>query len=492
MDTPMANTDHESPTLESIPTEVLLHITSYLTTPEYGALRLTSKLIEDSIHTSFAREFFAKKKFMISEFSLQALLDISQSRFAKSLKHVIFGLERLDFTAALRQMTILRPGLELRKNNILRQQLDNIAMLNTSQDVEMLAEVFSNLTNLETVGMRDFNSRSRTRDHPEIEWRSYGVSTFLLETGIALERTAYSTGHLGMNERDLHISRTFLSLLRALGKSNSQAKNFEVILRNCTLQDHAFNIPKHLERAIEPVLGKLRTLFLDISVGFFPLYVNEGNKLSKCPAYLLRKFLSKVPHLEHLRLNVKDRESDQGGELLSWFSKPNTSVSSNGTFAGSNLEPPPPVDLRNLQQLDIGMLSVSPKVLLAIFQKFQATLHTVSLHKVKMLEHDQEKLAEKVNLWAEFFGRLSEYKLKLSAINLSLLSQELTDLEYLDPQRITFNNTSDPQVKRWAGADLQGGLRDFQNDMVVKWTPPRRPIDEDVGSSDGSDSGESD
>lgn len=44
--------------------------------------------------------------------------------------------------------------------------------MNSGQDVDMLTEAFSNLEHLDTVGMRDFNSRTRYRDSPRNEWRS--------------------------------------------------------------------------------------------------------------------------------------------------------------------------------------------------------------------------------------------------------------------------------------------------------------------------------
>jgi hypothetical protein len=79
--------------LLSVPLEVLLQITSHLTTVEYGNLRRTCKQVETVLFSSFSKEFFRKKQFMISEFSLQALVDISKSRFSSVLSHVIMGLE---------------------------------------------------------------------------------------------------------------------------------------------------------------------------------------------------------------------------------------------------------------------------------------------------------------------------------------------------------------------------------------------------------------
>jgi hypothetical protein len=168
--------DSSRPRLVSIPLEVLLQITSNLTTPEYGNLRCTCKHIEATLFNSFSREFFSKRQFMFTEFSLQALVDISKSRLALCLTHVIFGLERpslKNFTPPTSHMaTNPQSNFRVKNNRLLQEYIDHMSLINTGQDVEMLAEAFSNLANLETIGMRDFNSRSRNRDYPNTEWKS--------------------------------------------------------------------------------------------------------------------------------------------------------------------------------------------------------------------------------------------------------------------------------------------------------------------------------
>lgn len=184
MATQAAPGDSNRPRLTTIPLEVLLQITSNLTTPEYGNLRLTCKQLEETVFTSFAREFFTKRQFMFTEFSLQALVDISKSRLSSCLNHVIFGLERPSLRHHIQMPFGANPQLQTTllktKSNRSRQEyVDHMSLLSTGQDVEMLAEAFSNLSNLETVGIRDFYSRSRYRDYPNIEWKSmYPVSDF--------------------------------------------------------------------------------------------------------------------------------------------------------------------------------------------------------------------------------------------------------------------------------------------------------------------------
>jgi hypothetical protein len=167
--------DNNRPRLISIPLEVLLQITSNLTTPEYGNLRCTCKHIEATLFNSFSQEFFTKRKFMFTEFSLQALVDISKSRLSSCLSHVIFGLERpflRPFPITSQIVADPQSNMRVKNNRLLQEYVDHMSLINTGQDVEMLAEAFSNLGSLETIGMRDFNSRSRNRDHPNTEWKS--------------------------------------------------------------------------------------------------------------------------------------------------------------------------------------------------------------------------------------------------------------------------------------------------------------------------------
>jgi hypothetical protein len=292
------------------------------------------------------------------------------------------------------------------------------------------------------------------------------MSTFQTEYGMSLERT------LATPPDNENTCRIFLNLLRALGKAKSRAKEFQVILRHSCLQDYVFYLPRHTDYLVGPALANLSTLFLDLGATQGP-FMDLENQASECPAYYLRKFLAKSPKLEHLRLNFRSfrvtRANLNGAnEFLSWLAK---STVSGGAYkvvpTASGLETPPPVELTLLRQLDIGMATVSPEMLLSLMQKFQASLCTISLHKVILLDHDSEKVTDKVNLWSKVFSEISKLSLKLTAMNLSLLSQELTDRK--GPQYLSFNNSRDRKVRKWSGVDVQSGLRDIQADMEIDW-----------------------
>jgi hypothetical protein len=105
---------------------------------------------------------------MLTEFSLQALVNISKSRLSPSLRHVIFGLER----PAMRPSHLGQTTEYIKENRARLEYLGHMSLLYTNRDVEMLTETFSNLSNLATVGIRDFYSHSRNRDSPLTAWKS--------------------------------------------------------------------------------------------------------------------------------------------------------------------------------------------------------------------------------------------------------------------------------------------------------------------------------
>jgi len=160
-----------SPILK-VPLEVLLHITSSLTTPEYGSFRRTCKTIETCLFSSFALEFFTKRKFMFTEFSLQTLVDISKSRFSSHITHVIFGLERPQLLHTPPRSDIAHLSVQdcVNYNYTLLTASGTRPFILAGRDIELLAEAFVSLSNLKTIGVRDFNSRSRYRDFPSVQW----------------------------------------------------------------------------------------------------------------------------------------------------------------------------------------------------------------------------------------------------------------------------------------------------------------------------------
>jgi hypothetical protein len=276
----------------------------------------------------------------------------------------------------------------------------------------------------------------------------------------------------------------FLNLLRALGKAGSQPKHFEAILRTSSVHDNAFNIPKYVESTVQPVLSNLQTLLLDIDAEFPPADVDVDDIPTICPNYFLRIFLARLPELEHLRLNFRFYHGEATSNLLSWLAKPVSTATTNIPTRTGLLMSPPPIEFTKLRQLDIGMITVEPQILLAIIQKHRATLRTISLHKVSLLQIDSGKSRD--NLWAKFFSQLAKLDLKLSAINMSLLAQEQPRMQRV--RYIAFKDSRDPGSRNWGGTDVQSGLRDF----VANVTVAGLNHDTDSSHSGGSDEDNSD
>lgn len=284
------------------------------------------------------------------------------------------------------------------------------------------------------------------------------------------------------------LSRVFLSLLRSLGKAGSRPKNFEVILRESSLYDHAFNLPKYVHALVQPVLDNLCTLLLDLNAEFVPAYVNIDNIPTECPNYLLRTFLSRLPRLEHLRLNFRFFRGEETSNLLSWLSKPVSAGTPSTAQGASLLESPQPIEFAKLRQLDIGMVTVEPRILVDIIQKHRVTMRSISLHKVSLLQTGLTK-PPRENLWAKFFGQLSKLNLKLINMRMSLLSQKSEGRQGFQP--ITFKDSRDPKSREWGGTDVQSCLRDFVANVVVNGpdhdTESSRSVDSEEVNSDGKE-----
>lgn len=144
--------------LTSIPLELLVIISSQLSTPDLGSLRRTCKYVERSLYDSFAREFFSKKQFMLTRPSLQALIDISNHpTLSKQVNHVIIGLDRYGYPTS---GTSFRDYAAYQRYS--QGHADQTLLSNTGLHREMLTEAFQNLPNL---GKYSISAKSTQHRH---------------------------------------------------------------------------------------------------------------------------------------------------------------------------------------------------------------------------------------------------------------------------------------------------------------------------------------
>ncbi|KAI8633457.1 hypothetical protein F5Y19DRAFT_418139 [Xylariaceae sp. FL1651] len=482
--------------LLSIPFEVLLQITSYITTPEYGFLRRACKHIEASLFGTFAREFFSKRQFALTEFSIKALVDISRSRLGPSLTHLIIHLEHPRTTAwdSVAVGPIFPSEVEraVAQNRFQAECISHFEFIHTGLDVEMLSDALKNLPNLETIGMRDFSTNSRSRDNTA--WHSYGCPTLRRETrtGLATPANPASFSHRTDGCWPEYTCHVFLTILRAIGNVNASKCNpnltrLEVLLHTCRFPDQAFKIPERLDTSISSALCKLKTIYLDGLNRDQPFFMvdDPAAPVAGC-GYFLSRFLMKSPAIENLRLNFQGYYEVGTDRFLSWLAGiPDTTGAANRSKDESPpVLPshfPPTPEFSNLQCLEIGMATVKPSTLLSLYRKYKPTLRGVSLHKITLLASPKTK----TNHWHRLCNDMANAGLDLTMVRLSHIKQDLTSSNHYCSGDIIFKGSTNQHVKVWRGAAFSQAVKDITDGMKVSWHN-----DDEVGDFDSGDEGD--
>ncbi|KAI3332085.1 hypothetical protein HD806DRAFT_180302 [Xylariaceae sp. AK1471] len=486
--------------LLNIPLEVLREITSYLTTPEYGNLRRTCRYLEASLFGDFAKEFFSKRQFALIEFSIQVLVDIAKSRLGPSLTHLIIHLEHPRSVAmqnTLNSMFQVSDQRLVAHNKYLAESLNHSEFITTGLDVEMLSDAVKHLPNLETIGMRDFNSKSRSRDNTE--WNSYGCPTFCKETGTRLEMPASWVPAFSTSDRGPEYTKhVFLTILRAIGNAaasdcNPQLTRIEILLHSCRLLDQTFKIPQRFDAGISSALSKLTAIFVDGLMDQHPRFlVGDSTAPLEGSGYFLSRFLVKAPALEHLRLNFQGYNELSTGRFLLWLAEtPRTTdakippIDSLATTEASKSLPanfPPTPHFPNLRYLDIGMASVTEPTLLTLYGKYKSTLRGVSLHKTTLVCLQDGK----INLWARLCNNMAKAGLELTKIGLHYMKQLVGARPKLG--EIIIKGSRNKRVADWKGSSFSHASNDITNKMEVFW--PKHYHHEDMESDEDMDSDE--
>ncbi|KAI0430411.1 hypothetical protein F5Y09DRAFT_229615 [Xylaria sp. FL1042] len=475
--------------LLNVPLEVLLHITSHLTTPEYGNLRRTCKKIEALLFGAFAKEFFSKRQFALIEFSIQALVDIAKSRLGPSLTHLIIHLEHPNYTVTG------GADVGVRHNQYHAESVNHWEFITTGLDVDMLSEALRHLPNLETIGMRDFNSSNRRRDGTS--WNSYGCPTLVAKTKYGLVLPTRPLIGATLDRGPEYTNRVFLTILRAIGNvavsgGNPKLTRMEVLLHSCGLRDQSFKIPDRFDASISLALGKLTTIFLDNLGEEKPWFWVRDLYGLGAPAigvgYFLSRFLVKASSLEHLRLNFQSYNLNSVEKLLLWLAgawkdstdpmqKPEDSLASaNGTDSLPAHFPPAPEFLK-LKTIEIGMATVDPGVLLTLYKRYKTTLEGVGLHKTTLTTRPPNG---KVNLLARLCNSMADADLQLRSVMLSYIQQTTNG----PTTEVTFRESRNPQVKTWKGSTFVQSVKDITDEIVFHYVS-------EVSDEDNDDDDES-
>lgn len=354
-----------------LPPELVVRISSYLTTIELGNFRRSCKQVEAHLFATFAKEFFTKRQFMLEEHSLQALVDIANHpTLSKYLSYVIIASQQLNDigTRSFRHNT---------------RQASPQTLLWTGGTLDMLVEAFTKLDNLRTVGLRDYAGADRLRDGPHMRWRSYGWSA-------ARDNNAsYGAASHSFLDFPQASTYTFPLILKALSKaSGNQVDALEVILRHDPkLEPDSFNILDGVTgKTVNPALANLRSIFLPVTFRShhnmdidWLLSMKDGCDHVEVP---LRRLLCSLPKIEAIRLNFEQSEHHDTGRFLTWLGRqPSPTATSSATSASIPLSPPYPT-MPHLTTLELGMLVVTGPDLVGAFARFD--LRKFSLWRVML------------------------------------------------------------------------------------------------------------
>lgn len=441
--------------LLTLPLELLVAVSSYLPTSDLASLRLACKQTEKSLYEWFSQEFFTKKQFMLTHASLQTFIDISKHvSLSKKLTHVIIATNAFD--VAPRRFrdedAAVRYTEEFEGQKVL---------LSSGMDREMLSEAFANLVNLHTVGIRDFNAQ-RPRDGPDARWSSWGATTIYRQTGIPL---SFSRREVFLSEAESDfVSRVFTSVLYALGKVNRQPKEVEVLLRTESLPDAAFSLPTFFRPTVSPVLDALTTLLLNIDLNPRRYHTHGNGVISDAySGRSLRQFLKCTPNLTHLRLNFTKQFIEANTNFLQWLAEPVSDPPARPiTFMN-----PAPVRIPLLKQLDLGQLTVRPKDLLPVIEKYADTLEDINLWRMDLHSHMAPPHGHKPNYWADLFSAMNAIeKLKLKHLKLGMLQQDHNHVNFT----VEGSDQAPPlKVVEYSGKDMDKFYTSLKERAVVSW-----------------------
>ncbi|KAI1660203.1 hypothetical protein F4813DRAFT_316361 [Daldinia decipiens] len=293
-----------SPNLTTIPLEILFLIVSHLNRRDFTAARLVCKQLEGSLFREFAQKYFTMIRFMCTEYSLQALADISESRLSPYLKHVVIEaslhFEHFDGAHEYDSSDDLSTEMQVSINKFTQLAADQLAFLNTGRHQQLLIKAFRNLK-LERVGICDSvrDNPCNCASHKAISlgtsqvYREIGASPYTFRVGRP-RRTPLSG-----------INRCVQPVLFALGESRSRPRRLDICAMMDLLNDEqTFHIPSFAKDTILPIICGLEIIDFGFNLGCsFPRLISPNvRSLDLFGEYYLYTFLSHATRLEALHL----------------------------------------------------------------------------------------------------------------------------------------------------------------------------------------------
>ena len=464
--------------LLKLPTEILTRIAVRLEPHDLFNTRLACKRLESAMFPFFTFLFFRQKQFMLTEESLQALIDISSHpTLGPAIRHLRIGFDNYPD---------LTPNARFRQRaNVLAWKqgaADQNSLICTGRAQMMLVQALRNLPDLWSVGVGVFPGidgldPASTRIQTSRHLRSYGLNTIKRKTG---ERLG-SHDEMGFLFKPGFVDTVFCVLLSALAESGVRPAilggNPEFAQHSAGLSERAFVIPSFLEPAMVPLLAGVKHLYLGPFFVRGPGITEDEifqNGAGAAPTTdlafsLLQRFLGLLTNLTHLGLDLR-RGSPRScrEQFLRWFSGRNS------------------VEFPSLQVLSLVGGETQPEALYGFCTKFPM-LESLELNEICLSTHWTGGSGDIVPglVWRVFLARFATAVEGPTALLPRLRAFKISNLAAgRDADEVILKRVTDPDTDRFFASWRSGescSAADFVRGLAkdAVYTGPEEDLESD-------------
>lgn len=422
-----ASSPHSSAFVK-LPRELLDGIASFLPTRDFNNLRLSCKQVENVIFPYWANCFFKVRQFMITDFSLNTLLDISRHPvLSKVMVHLAIGLNDLSRAYSLGPFN--QPFIELNDLDFFNSASDSQRNLfHAGEAIRILAAALANLPNLKYVDIRNYSSPTRYRD--EGFWRSYGISAY---RSLLLPVTA--NGLVPPPRRALEgytrdpdfVDKVFQVVITALGQASSSCpvRRLDLIIKDSqiALRDHSFLLVGAADPGLRAMLENLTTLHLNLFVCKRVYHLQpSGLGQHNMSTVHLQRFLTLTPNLTWLRLNSQPNVKDQASDsFFRWLALPPGKTLPASRIGSERLEefPIPSIALP-LRRLELGAWQLPIQLWTSLLRKHTGLEHFSLFRTAAFTENHSTAASDsrQESLWAGLIRKMPAITPRLKSIQL--------------------------------------------------------------------------
>lgn len=487
-----------------LPRELLDTIAGFLPTRDFNNLRLSCKHVENILFPYWANCFFRVRQFMISELSLDTLLDISRHPvLSKHLTHLAIGLDHLQHTHTGRVQGFSSYDDAHAYDAALASQA---LLFHTGEAVRLLSAALANLPNLGYIDIRDYSSPTRFRDAGQ--WNSYGSS---------IHRNMHWHGHvlpgrpmapMAYTVENDFVAKVFQVLVAALGQASSSCpvRRLDVITKktHLGLDDSAFALVRAPDDGLRTILGGLTTLHLNLALNNRVYHVyRDPTRLQlawdghyNLSTLHLQKFLALTPNLTWLRLNSNNSAYDEeiARVFFTWLSlQPGDPLPEKVSQSWRSILTKP-VALP-LKRLELGAWRLPFQLWVSLLRKYTGLTH-LSLFRTSAYT-DKTRDPHQEPQWAEIIRVLPATTPGLQSIQLSNVQEGPISRV---PQRVIFldQNVPDQRPRPTVARDIvdKDDIKKLADSLMLSSVYRSRrdkargnagSDDTDSDSSDGSD-----